>query len=92
MYFCYNNHKSLSGIETVDEPKIDILEAGYNNHKSLSGIETQLYPDRQHWGGGYKVIITTNPFQGLKLHTFPLHNVLLIGYNNHKSLSGIETP
>jgi hypothetical protein len=36
----YNNHKSLSGIETCDRFTPATLAYRYNNHKSLSGIET----------------------------------------------------
>ena len=40
----YNNHKSLSGIETFLPHSRTFNPHGYNNHKSLSGIETARYP------------------------------------------------
>jgi hypothetical protein len=40
MFSSYNNHKSLSGIETPSKDADGGVMISYNNHKSLSGIET----------------------------------------------------
>ena len=63
----------------------------YNNHKSLSGIETFSSVVSSVRGIQIIVIITINPYQGLKLAYIPHEMKEYLGYNNHKSLSGIET-
>ncbi len=86
-----NYSESLSGIETVTKLLAERAKYGSNYSESLSGIETLSVNSLI---GTVSVLITLNPYQGLKLWiNYPLKPFLprYRGSNYSESLSGIET-